>query len=162
MEKKRLIEAGKIVNTHGVRGEVKIESWMDTPETLASFESLYLDGARFDVRSAHVHKGHVIASLAGVENMDAALALKNRVVCIDREEAALPEGSFFYADILGARVVTEAGEELGILTEVMEMPAQNLYVVRGQREHLIPAVPDFILSTDLENGVITVRLIEGL
>ena len=162
MEKPKLIEAGKIVNTHGVRGEVKLQSWMDSPEVLAGFRTLYLDGKPVRVESAYVHKGSVIARLAGVSDMNTAMALKNRTVCIHRDDAALPEGGFFYADILGARVVTEDGAEVGVLADVLEYPAQNVYVVRGERERLIPAVPAFVLRTDVDSGVITVRLIDGM
>jgi len=90
------------------------------------------------------------------------MTLKGRMIYFDRRDAKLPKGRFFLADVIGARVVDEAGTELGALTEVIENPAQNIYVVRGETEHLIPAVPEFILSTDTEAGIVTVRLIEGM
>ena len=162
MEQSRYIEAGKIVNTHGVRGEVKIEPWVDSPEFLKQFKALYVEGAEMRVVSARVHKRFVIAALEGVGDVNAAMALKNRTVYIDRKDARLPKGTFFLADILGARVVTDAGEELGVLSDVLDNPGQRVYVVRGERERLIPAVPEFILNTDVKGRVITVRLIEGL
>ena len=76
--------------------------------------------------------------------------------------AKLPKGAFFISDIIGASVVTEDGAEIGKLVDVLERPASNIYVVKGETEHLVPAVPEFIMSTDAENGVITVRLIEGM
>ena len=79
-----------------------------------------------------------------------------------RADAKLPRGAYFLQDILGAKVQDEQGREIGVLTEVLERPASNIYVVQGEQEHLIPAVPEFILSTDPEAGVITVRLIEGM
>ena len=163
MEKKALIEAGRIVNTHGVQGEVKIESWLDSPQFLKSFKRLYL-GAEQELRvvSARVHKGFVIARLEGVDDVNAAMALKSRTVSIRREDAKLPKGAFFLQDILGARVVDEDGREIGVLEDVMETPASNVYVVRGETEHLIPAVPEFIKKTDADAGVVTVHLIEGM
>ncbi len=163
MEKKALIEAGRIVNTHGVQGEVKIESWLDSPQFLKSFKRLYL-GAEQELRviSARVHKDFVIARLEGVDDVNAAMALKNRTVSIRREDAKLPKGAFFLQDILGARVVDEEGREIGVLEDVMETPASNVYVVRGETEHLIPAVPEFIKKTDADAGVVTVHLIEGM
>ena len=163
MEKKALIEAGRIVNTHGVQGEVKIESWLDSPQFLKSFKRLYL-GAEQELRviSARVHKDFVIARLEGVDDVNAAMALKNRTVSIRREDARLPKGAFFLQDILGARVVDEEGREIGVLEDVMETPASNVYVVRGETEHLIPAVPEFIKKTDADAGVVTVHLIEGM
>ena len=163
MEKKALIEAGRIVNTHGVQGEVKIEIWLDSPRFFKSFRRLVLpDGGERKILSAREHKGFVIARLEGVEDVNAAMCLKGRIVSVRREDAALPRGTFFLQDIIGAKVVDEAGSEIGTLTEVMETPASNIYVVRGEREHLIPAVPEFILSVDAEAGIIRVHLIEGM
>ena len=156
------LEAGKIVNTHGIKGEVKIENWTDSAEFLRRFKHLYIDGASRKVISARVHNGFVIARLEGVEDVNGAMVLKNKVVSIDRNEAALTKGTFFIQDILGASVVDESGAELGKLTDVLEMPAHNVYVVTGEREILIPAVPQFILKTDAAAGVVTVRLIEGM
>lgn len=162
MEKKQYIEAGRIVNTHGIAGEVKIEVWLDSAQFMKRFRTLYLGGTAVAVQSARVHKDFLIVKLEGVDDVNAAMALKGRDVYIDRRDARLPKGAYFVADILGASVVDEAGSAVGTLVDVMETPASNIYVVKGETEHLIPAVPEFILSTDAENGVITVHLIEGM
>ena len=162
MEKAPFIEAGRITNTHGVAGEVKIEVWLDSPQLLRRCGRVFLDGAEKRILSGKVQKNFLIAKLEGVEDVKAAMALKGRTVFIDRSDARLPAGSYFLQDILGARVVDEQGREIGRLTEVLERPAANVYVVQGETEHLIPAVPAFILSTDPAAGVITVRLIEGM
>ena len=162
MEKKQYIEAGRIVNTHGVAGEVKIEVWLDSPQFLKSFKRCFIDRREVRLLSARVHKGFLIVKLEGVEDVNAAMALKGRTVFIDRADARLPKGAFFLQDIIGASVVDEQGNEIGKLADVMETPASNVYVVKGEREHLIPAVPEFRLSTDAENGIITVHLIEGM
>ena len=162
MEKKQYIEAGRIVNTHGVAGEVKIEVWLDSPQFLKSFKRCFIDRREVKLLSARVHKGFLIAKLENVEDVNAAMALKGRTVFIDRADARLPKGAFFLQDIIGAAVVDESGNEIGKLADVMETPASNVYVVKGETEHLIPAVPEFIMSTDAENGIITVHLIEGM
>ena len=162
MEKKQYIEAGRIVNTHGVAGEVKIEVWLDSPQFLKSFKRCFIDRREVKLLSARVHKGFVIAKLEGVEDVNAAMALKGRTLFIDRSDARLPKGAFFLQDIIGASVVDEQGSEIGKLADVMETPASNVYVVKGETEHLIPAVPEFVMSTDVENGIITVHLIEGM
>ena len=163
MEKTALIEAGRIVNTHGVQGAVKIDIWLDSPQFFKSFKRLVLDnGEELKVLGARTHKGFVIARLEGVEDVNAAMRLKGKNVSVRREDAALPRGAFFLQDIIGAKVVDEQGSEIGTLQDVMETPASNIYVVKGESEHLIPAVPEFILKTDAENGVITVHLIEGM
>ena len=160
--KKQFLEAGRIVNTHGVRGEVKIQPWADSPEFLKDFGTLYIDGAPVKVRSARVHKGCVIASLEDIDDVNGAMRLKGKLVSIDRRDAKLPEGGYFIQDIIGARVVDENGAEVGTLAEVLNLPCSDVYVVRGEREILIPAVPQFILSRDIDAGVITVRMMEGL
>ena len=163
MEKKALIEAGRIVNTHGVQGEVKIEVWLDSPQFFKSFRRLTIQGGdELRVLSARVHKDFVIARLEGVEDVNAAMALKNKTVSVRREDAKLPAGAFFLQDILGTQVVDEDGNAVGELVDVLETPASNIYVVTGKTEHLIPAVPEFIKKTDADAGVITVHLIEGM
>ena len=160
--KKQYLEAGRIVNTHGVRGEVRIEPWADDAAFLTRFKRFYLDGEPVQVRSCRVHKTLCIAALEGYEDVNAAMALKGKVLFIDRDDARLPKGTVFLQDILGARVVDEAGTELGILAEVIPEPSASVYVVRGEREILIPDVPAFVLDKDADRGVITVRLIEGM
>ena len=129
--KERFIEAGEVVNTHGVRGEVKIIPWTDSAEFLAAIRTLYIDGRAVKVRAARVHKGTVLAALEGVEDVNSAMRLKGRRVFIDRADAKLPEGGYFIQDIIGAEVVTEDGESIGALAEVIDAPASMIYVVRG-------------------------------
>ena len=158
----QLLECGKIVNTHGIRGEVKIQPWADSPEVLCALPALYIDGAPVALRSARVHKGNVIALLEGVSDVDQTMLLKNKVVWLNRDDLRLPEGTFFLADLIGLRVVDEEGQELGILNEVLSPSRQQVYVVKGDRELMIPAVPEFILETNVAGGYIKVRLIEGM
>lgn len=162
MEKKRFIEAGEIVNTHGVRGEVKIQPWVDSAEFLKQFKTLYIGEKPYAVRSATVHKGCLLAALSGVEDVNAAMKLRGRTVLLDREDVKLPEGGYFLVDLIGADVRDEAGAEVGKLVDIIESPASMIYVVRGKSEHLIPAVPEFVKAVDVENGLVTVRLIEGM
>lgn len=108
------------------------------------------------------HKGFLLAKLDGVDGVNSAMRFKGRTVYIDRADAPLPRGAYFLQDIIGARVVDETGGDVGTLESIMETPASRIYVVRGEKEHLIPAVPEFILRTDAEAGVITVHLIEGM
>ena len=156
---KEYVEAGRIVNTHGVNGEVKIEVWLDSPEYFRSFKRLYLNGEEKKILSARVHKSFVIARLDGVEDLNAAMALKGKTVEILRADAHLKEGEFFVQDILGFRVVDEQGTEIGRLVDAEETPASMIY---GEKEHLIPAVREFILSIDAEREEIRVHLIEGM
>lgn len=162
MEKSRYIEAGRICNAHGVTGEVKIEVWLDSPQFMKKCGRIFIEGREFKISSAKTHKGFLIARLEGIDDVNAAMSLKARTAYILRSDAKLPQGGYFIQDIIGARVQDEQGREIGRLTEVLERPASNIYVVQGEEEHLIPAVPEFIMSTDFEAGIITVRLLEGM
>ena len=161
--KNQFLEAGQIVNTHGIRGEVKIVPWCDSPEFLLQFDTLYLDGRPVNVLEARVHKGNVLARLEGVEDVNAAMVLKGRTVFIDRTGVELPEGRHFIADLIGLNVVdADSGEALGVVADVLTPPAHEVYVVKGAHEYLIPAVDEFVIETNVEGGYIRVRLIEGM
>lgn len=159
---KKLLECGKIVNTHGIRGEVKIIPWADSPEFICDLSTIYIDENPVNLLSARVHKGNVIALLEGVNDVNAAMLLKEKVVCMSRDDVELPEGSFYLADIIGLKVIDEAGMELGVLTDILSPSIQQIYVIKGEREIMIPVVPQFILETNVAGGYIKVRLIEGM
>lgn len=159
------IPVGTIVNAHGIRGEIKLNPLPEfDPEFLTEFDTLLIGGTVTRVKSARVHKSTVLLTIPGVEDMDAALALKGKPVAIRREDASLPEGEYFHAELLGCRVVDDAtGEELGELKRVLSYPAHEVYEVKGEREYLIPAVPGvFIASVDVEASVVRVHMMKGL
>lgn len=159
---KQYVEAGRIVNTHGVTGEVKIEVWLDSPAFFKAFKRLFISGAEKKILSAREHKQFIIARLEGVDDVNAAMALKGKTVEILRADAHMKDGEFFVQDILGFTVVDEDGRTVGKLVDAFETPASMLYVVRGESEHLIPAVREFILGIDAEREQIRVHLIEGM
>lgn len=159
---KEYVEAGRIVNTHGVKGEVKIEVWLDSPAFFKKFKRLYLDGEEKKILSAREYKRFVIARLEGVDDLNAAMALKGRTVEVLRADAPLKKGEFFVQDIIGFTVIDEQGNTVGVMTGAEETPASMLYVVKGETEHLIPAVPAFILGVDADREQIRVHMIEGL
>ena len=160
--KQPFLEAGKIVNTFGIRGEVKLQPWCDSAEFLKDFKTLYIDSKPRTVASARVHKDMLIVRFEGVEDVNGAMLLKNKVAYFAREDARLPEGRYFIADLIGSDVVDENGAVVGKLTEVLDLPAGQVYVVQGETEHTIPAVPEFVLGIDPEENVIRVHLIEGM
>ena len=162
--KQPYIEAGRITNTHGVRGELKIEVWLDSPGDLAEYRRIFVDGKELRLRSAHLQNRFVIVSLEGVEDVNTAMLFKGKTVFIARDDAHLPEGAYFLQDLLDAKVIREDGREVGRLTEILERPANNVYVVTDAegKETLIPAVPAFIICADADAGLVTVRLLEGM
>lgn len=159
---KDFLEAGKIVNTHGIKGEVKIQPWADSPEFIQALPQIYLDAKPIRILSSKIHKGHLIARLEGIDDIDSAIRLKNKVIFLSRADVKLEEGKFFVQDIVGLPVITDTGESLGKLKDIISKPAQDIYVVEGDREYLIPDVADFILEKNLAEGYIKVRLIEGI
>ncbi len=160
--KKPYLEAGEIVSTHGIQGEVKIQPWADEPAFLKQFSHFYIDGAAVAVRSCRVQKTMCIASLEGCNTVNDAMALKGKTIFIDREKAQLPPGAVFIQDIIGAQVVDEGGNVIGVLSDVLSKPAASVLVVQGEREILIPDVPAFVLGKDVDAGIVTVRLIDGM
>ena len=160
------LEVGKVTNVHGLMGEVKVQPWADSPEFLCQFKTLYVDEAHFPmtVERARIHKNMVIIKFEGPTDVPSALSLRNAILYIDRSDVDLPEGAFFLADIYGLEVRDAAsGEVLGEIADVLTLPANNVYVVRGgARELMIPAVPQFIAETNIEAGYIRVNMMEGL
>ena len=160
--KLRYVPVGRIVNTHGVRGEVRVLPIEKDPAFLTRFRTFYMDGKPVAAESARVHKGFALLRFEGVSDMDAAAALKGREISIDRADA--PEVPFFDAELPGMEVFDAAtGELLGTLTEVESYPASKVYTVKGMHTYLIPAVPGaFIVSTDVERNRMEINVWEGL
>ncbi len=158
------IKVGRIVNAHGIRGEVRVQPRDGDPAFLTRFKTFYIDGQPVSPTANHVHKSLVLMKFPGVEDMNAALTYKDKDLYIRRADARLPEGSYFDDELLGMRVFNAAtGEELGQLTAVESYPAHKVYTVKGQREYLIPAVKDiFIKSVDLDRDRMEVQVWEGM
>ena len=161
---KPFLEAGKIVNTHGLEGDVKIQPWADSAAFLLDFSTLYIDGLPRKLISGRVHKNCLIARFDGVFHISAAIALKNKLVYINRADVKLEPGQFFIQDIIGLPVIDKADVPFGVLREILPRPAGDLYVIENHAggEHLVPNVPAFILEKNLDKGYIRVNLIEGM
>ena len=157
---KQFLETGEIVNTHGIRGEVKLLPWADDPEFLLEFDEVYIDGRTYEIESARVQKTCVLMKFKGINTVEDAIKLRGKVVSIDRTDIELAEGSYFIADLIGLPVFAD-GVEIGKIKEVLTPPGNDVYVVRGKHEYMIPVVQEFVLDVDLEQGV-QVRLIEGM
>ncbi len=165
---KAYLECGKIINTHGCDGGVKLECWCDSPAVLAGLERVCLRDENgvyrdYHVRRASVMKSFVLAWLDGIDDMDTAQSLVGTVVYLHREDVPLGEGDCFIADLIGLSVIhADTGEELGKLADVINAGASDIYVIDtpyGQR--MMPAVDEFVVRIDLESGIY-VRPIEGM
>lgn len=157
--KLQFLEAGEIVTTHGVRGEVKVLPWGDSPEFLMEFDRVRIGGVDYKMESCRIQKTCNLVKLKGVDTMEAAQAMHGKTVEVYRDDA--PEGLIFAAELIDMDVYAE-GKLIGKIADVLDYPGNKVYVVKGQHEYMIPAVKEFVLSTDLDANVMQVKLIEGM
>ena len=157
--KLQYIKAGEIVTTHGVRGEVKVLPWLDSPEDLCDFDRCRIDGKEFEIETCRIQKTCNLVKLSGVDTMEAAQAMRGKVLELYRDDI---DDEVIFADELLGVVVFSGGVEIGKIVDVLDYPGNMVYVVRGEHEYMIPAVNAFVLSTDLEKNEMQVRLIEGM
>ena len=157
--KLQFIEAGEIVTTHGVRGEVKVLCWLDDPEMLCDFDRCCIDGKEYEMEQVRVQKTCNLVKLKGVDTMEAAQAMRGKTIRLYRED--IDDEVIFAAELIGVEVFAD-GEKIGKIKEVLDYPGNSVYVVKGEKEYMIPAVKAFILDTDMEKEVMQVRLIEGM
>lgn len=157
--KLEFLQAGEIVSIHGLRGDIKVLPWADGPKFLLDFHRVRLDGKEYAVEACRVQKTCNLLKLRGIDTPEAAQALRGKIVEIYREDA--PEDVIFAAELEGVEVYAGT-EKIGVLTQVLDYPGNRVYVVRGEAEYMIPAVKEFILSTDLEKNRMEVKLIEGM
>ena len=158
------INVGRIVNAHGIRGEVRVQPRDGDPYFLTEFDTFYIDGKPVTPTANHVHKSLVLMKLPGVDDMNAALTWKDKVLYIRREDAKLPPDEYFDDELLGLEVYnTETGALLGELVAVDPYPAHKVYTVKGKKEYLIPAVKGaFIASLDMDANRMEVHVWEGM
>lgn len=159
--KSNFLPTGEIVNTHGLKGYVKVMPWADDPSDLLDFDRFFIDGKEYEVEYAAQQKTMVLLKLVGVDDVDAANKLRGKEIAICRDDIELEEGVVFIADLIGLPVLAD-GVEIGKITEVLTPPGNDVYVVKGEYEYMIPAVQEFIETLNPEDGCIRVRLIEGM
>ena len=153
------IEAGEIVTTHGVRGEVKVLSWLDSPEMLCEFDRCRISGREYAMDAVRVQKTCNLVKLRGVDTMEDAQKLRGKTMELYRED--ISDELIFAAELVDVEVFAD-GASIGRIKEVLDYPGNSVYVVQGEREYLIPAVKEFILSTDLKKNQMQVKLLKGM
>lgn len=153
------IEAGEIVTTHGVRGEVKVLSWLDSPEMLCEFDRCRISGREYVMDSVRVQKTCNLVKLRGVDTMEDAQKLRGKTMELYRED--ISDELIFASELVDVEVYAD-GAYIGKIKEVLDYPGNSVYVVQGEREYLIPAVKEFVLSTDLERNQMQVKLLKGM
>lgn len=153
------IEAGQIVTTHGVRGEVKMLPWTDGPEFMCDYRRVCIDGKEYRIEACRVQKSCNLLKLAGVDTVEAGQQLRGKTVKLYRED--IPGELIFAAELIGVSVYHN-DTMIGKITDVLDYPGNKVYVVKGAREYMIPAVKAFVLDLDMDNERMQVNLIEGM
>ncbi len=163
--KQNILEIGKIVNTHGIRGELKIQPWCDDPEIYNELEYIYIDGEKYKVLRSRFHKTCEIVAVEGIDNINKAELFRNKVVTVPREALGeLPEGTYYVADLLGLEVKTADGERLGVIEDVIKTGSNDVYQVKreGKKPILIPVIDEAVNLVDIDGGYVIVTLMKGL
>ena len=165
---KTYIDTGKIVNTHGLRGDVKLEPWTDDPELFFDIDTLYLDAAGkqpLTIEAVRVQKGMLLLKFEGINTVEDAEKLRNKVLYIHRDDIPLEEGEYLIQDLLGSTIVdADNGKEYGKLMDITFSGASDIYHIKfadGSMQ-MLPAIDDTIIETDIENGIIRIRPLKGL
>ncbi len=166
MPQKPYLEAGQIVGTHGVRGEVRVQPWCDSPQQFAGFKKLYWDAAGKQAVKVkgRPHKNIALVVLEGVTTVEAAQVLRGKMLYVDRRDLKLPKGHYLVQDLIGLTVVdADNGDTYGTLTDVSQTGANAVYHMATEKgEVLIPAIPDVIIKIDLKADRLYLRPMKGL
>lgn len=158
-----LLPAGKIVNTHGIKGEVRIYPLCDSAEFLLDFDRFYIDGAPMHVISSRTHKNMLLAKFENINNIATAEPLIGKQIFIDRADAELSEGQYFIEDLKGMRVLDiDSGFFYGTLQNIIQTGANDVFEVKGEKTYLIPKIDSVVLKIDTEKNEIYIRPMEGL
>ncbi len=161
--KNQLLDAGKIVNTHGIRGEVKVFPLCDGPEFLLEFDRFFMNGSELEVASSRAHKNVTLIKFKGIDRIEDAEKLIGTVIQLNCDDVELEDGRYFIEDLIGMKVIdADTNVEYGKLTNVIQTGANDVYEVKGNKLYLIPKIDDVVLNIDADNRIITIRPLKGL
>ena len=164
--KKEFLEIGKFVGTHGVRGMVRIQPWSDNGDFLTQFKKFYLDGGKEKIEMNKItpHGNVVIAAVKGIDSIEEAEKLRGKVLYIKRDDARLPEGRYFVSEIIGSNVFdADTNALLGVLSDVSPTGANDVWHIKsGEKEYLVPAIPDVIVNVDINTDTVIIRPLKGI
>lgn len=164
---KEYLEIGKITGTHGIRGEMRVQPWCDSPEFMKKFKTLYFDkkGEKAVKVSCRPNGHMVIMKIDGIDTVEEASKYREKVLFMKRSDAKLPEGKYFIQELVDCTVVDADNEEksYGILTDVSQTGANDVWHITNETgEYLIPAIPSVVIDTDVEKGIIKIRPLRGI
>lgn len=165
---KEYLEIGKITSTHGIKGEMRVQPWCDSPEFMKSFKTLYLDknGEKALKVSSRPNGNMVIMKAQGIDTVEAAAAMRNKVLFMKRSDAKIPKGSYFIQELIDCTVIDADDESktYGVISDVSATGANDVWHIKAEdgKEYLIPAIPSVVIETDVEKGVIKIRPLRGI
>lgn len=163
---KEFLEGGKIVGTHGVRGEMRVECWCDSPQFLAQFKTLYFnEGAEKVKVKSRAHKNMVLTKIPGIDTIEQADTLRGKILYIKRSDIKLEEGVNFVQDLIGLEVVdSDTGKVYGVVKDVLRTGSNDVYEMKGEDEKMyyIPAIPDIVDEIDIEGNKLSITPMKGL
>ena len=161
---KKYLEIGKITGTRGLKGELRVEPWCDSPDILAGLKKIYVNGKVLNILSARVQKSMVIMAIEGISNIDEAEKLRNTIINIDRNDLKLEKGQYFIQDLIGLKVIDADNDSLyGKITDVFKTGANDVYqVTDGNKNYLVPVIQDVVLDVNIAEGYVKIRPIKGI
>jgi len=168
MKNSLYIECGKIINTHGCKGGLKLESWCNSPEELVNLKNLFLfeNGIykSYKVLKASIFKQFVLVELDGINDMDLAIKLKNNIVYASRDDFELEDGEYFIADVIGLSVIdVDSNKIYGKISDIINRGASDIYVITTDNgEVMVPVVDEFIKDVNIEKGIVLIKPIDGM
>ncbi len=164
-----MLQVGVITQTHGIRGEVKVFPTTDDAARFKKLKKVTLDNGKerreLEIASVKFFKNLVILKFKGIDNINDVEKYKKAPLYVTREDAVpLGENEYFIADLIGLKVISDEGEALGILDDVLQTGANDVYVVKcdNGEEILVPAIKDCVKNVDIEGKEITLHLLPGL
>lgn len=157
-------EVGKIVNTFGIKGEVKVALFTEDINNFKNNSKVYVNDKEMQVENSRLQKNMLILKLKGIDNMNDAENLRGSIIKVNRSKNDLPEGTYYIADLIGLDVYTEDGKLFGKVTDIYNTGANDIYTVKTQdgKEVLLPAIKDVIKQVDIKNEKIIVHILKGL
>lgn len=164
--KKQFLEIGKFVKSHGLNGELHMLYWCDGFHILSELEYLYLDKGNLKLRieNCRAHKTIAIIKLDGINNIDDARKLLNKVIYMDRNDIELEDGVYFHQDLIGLNVIdAQSSVNYGLISEIHQTGANDVYEIKGEKRSLLfPAIPQVIKEVNIDGGYIKIIPIKGL
>jgi len=165
--KQQYIETGVVTGTHGIRGELRVQPWCDSPEDLTIHKKLYLDAGGVEpltIINARAHKQMVILKVKGIDTVEQAEALRGKTIYLDRKKLKLAKGQYLIVDLIGCRVFdSTTGETLGVVSDVSQTGANDVWhITKDGQEYLIPAVPSVVDRVDVDHEEIYITPLKGI